>query len=93
MRGKKMQLNPADWDLVPMPNITENDVMYFLTQHKGEKYDLIGCVRSVIPFVSREHPEKWFCSEVCATLIGHAEPWRMHPGVLHMVESSGAKNG
>ena len=61
--------------------------MNFVIEHRGRPYDLIGCVRSVLPFVSREHKTKWFCSEVCAAVIGHKEPWRMHPGVLHMVES------
>jgi hypothetical protein len=90
VRPKTMQLSPTKWDLIELHHVTPADVLAFLQQHKGKRYDLIGCVRSVLPFVSREHPDNWFCSEVCAAIIGHPEPWRMHPGVLHAVELSRA---
>lgn len=84
VRGKMMQLDPKDWDIVPLPWVTEMQLTDFLATHKGEGYDLIGCVRSVVPFVSREHTDKWFCSEVCATIAGYQDAWRFHPGVLHV---------
>jgi hypothetical protein len=87
VRVKHMQLNPDKWDVIALPGVDESEFWNFVHHHKGRPYDLVGCVRSVLPFVSREHETKWFCSEVCATVIGHKEPWRMHPGVLHMVES------
>jgi hypothetical protein len=88
VRGKVMQLDPKDWDVLPLATVYPQQVLNFLEQHRGEPYDLIGCVRSVLPFVGREHPTKYFCSEVCATVIGIQDPWRMHPGVLHMVMTS-----
>lgn len=91
VRAKTMQLNPAKWDLVEQPHITPADALAFLEKHRGKGYDYIGCVRAVLPFVSREHADHWFCSEVCAAIIGHPEPWRMHPNVLHAVELSRAK--
>jgi hypothetical protein len=91
VRAKTMQLSPAKWDLVELHHITPANVLTFLDQHKGKPYDFVGCVRSVLPFVSREHADHWFCSEVCSAIIGHAEPWRMHPNVLHAVELSRAK--
>lgn len=87
VRIKRMQLDPAKWDVIALPHVGEGAFWSFLGDNAGRKYDLVGCVRSVLPFVSREHETKWFCSEVCATVIGHKEAWRMHPGVLHMVES------
>lgn len=87
VRLKTMQLSPEKWDVIALPHVSEGAFWSFVIEHKGRPYDLVGCVRSVLPFVSREHETKWFCSEVCATVIGHKEPWRMHPGVLHMVES------
>ncbi len=87
VRGKVMQLNPDKWDIIQLPAVYPQQVLNFLTAHKGKPYDLVGCVRSVLPFVSREHATKYFCSEVCATVIGIQDPWRMHPGVLHMVMS------
>jgi hypothetical protein len=91
VRAKTMQLNPTKWDLIELHHITPADVQAFLAQHQGKGYDFVGCVRSVLPFVGREHPDHWFCSEVCAAIIGHPEPWRMHPGVLHAVELSRTK--
>ena len=88
VRAKTMQLNPAKWDLIELHHITAADVLDFLARHNGQRYDYIGCVRAVLPFVSREHHARWFCSELCAHVIGHTEPWRMHPGVLHAVELS-----
>jgi hypothetical protein len=92
VRGVRMQLSPADWDIVAMPWVSERSVKDFLTQHHGCKYDFIGCVRSVLPFVSREHPEKWFCSEVAGTIIGIKDAWRFPPGDLHSVISSAARS-
>jgi hypothetical protein len=87
VRIKYMQLSPEKWDVIALPSVPESAFCDFVLENKGRPYDLVGCVRSVLPFVSREHETKWFCSEVCAAVIGHKEPWRMHPGVLHMVES------
>jgi hypothetical protein len=85
VRGKVMQLSREEWDILPLPTVYPQMVLNFLNDNKGKGYDLIGCVRSVLPFVSHEHAEKYFCSEVVATIIGFSEPWRMHPGALHMV--------
>jgi len=87
VRVKRMQLNPDKWDVIALPYVHEDAFLNFVKYRMGQPYDLIGCVRSVLPFVSREHETKWFCSEVCASVIGHTEPWRMHPGVLHMVQT------
>lgn len=95
VRIKCMQLNPGKWDLIALPSVDESAAWNFLADNIGRPYDLLGCVRSVLPFVSGEHPRKWFCSEVCAAIIGHAEPWRLHPGVLHIVTSwhAGSSSG
>ena len=91
VRIKTMQLNPEKWDVIALPSVSDGAFWHFLADNAGRPYDLVGCVRSVLPFVSREHPDRWFCSEVCATVIGHGEPWRMHPGVLHAVQLAAAK--
>ena len=83
VRAKTMLLSPDNWDILPLLGVDENDVLEFFAEKHGAKYDYIGCVRSILPFVSREHSERWFCSEVCAAIMGLSEPWRFHPGVLH----------
>lgn len=90
VRGKVMQLNPEKWDIVPLP-VYPQQVISFLDANKGKPYDAIGCVRTILPFVSKEHETKYFCSEVVAEIAGYPEPWRMHPAVLHMVSMKGIK--
>lgn len=86
VRIKSMQLSTDKWDIVELKSVKEKDVLAFYEANKGTKYDFIGCVRTMLPWVSREHENKFFCSEVAATIIGHKEPWRMYPGVLHVTE-------
>lgn len=88
VRLKRMQLDPAKWDVVRMPEVSETAFWYFAVEHKGEPYDWVGAARSVLPFVGREHPRAWFCSEVVAQVRGLSDPWRMYPGVLHAVVTS-----
>jgi hypothetical protein len=33
----------------------------------------------------REHPSKWFCTEVVAAIAGFKEPWRFSPADFHIV--------
>jgi hypothetical protein len=82
VRGKVMQLDPKNWDIDPMSWVSEDDVTKFLAEYQGKGYDLVGCVRSVIPFVSREHPEKWFCTETASYIQKLPESWRFPPGDL-----------
>jgi hypothetical protein len=41
----------------------------------------------MLPWVGREHPVFFFCTEVSATIKRHKEPWRYYPGLMHAVES------
>lgn len=85
VRIKRMQLNPEKWDLIALPWVDEATYRAFYADHGGRDYDWLGTVRTILPFVGREHPTKWFCSEVCAAIMGTGDAWRMHPGVLHVV--------
>ena len=82
VRGKVMQLTRDEWDVIPLATVYPQQVVNFLNEHKGEPYDTIGAVRSVLPFVGRQHPTDWFCSEIAATIIGIKDPWRWHPSAL-----------
>jgi hypothetical protein len=85
VRGKLMRLNPAVFDLEPLPGVTPADVHAFLSAHDGQGYDLLGTILTVLPFVGREHPVKWICSEVAAHLMRLPDAWRFHPVGLHCV--------
>lgn len=85
VRIKLMQLNPAKWDIVALHSVNEATVWEFFARHHGEPYELDGAFRTVLPFVGRPQHHKWFCTEVCADVMGITEPWRMYPGILHTV--------
>ena len=83
VRGKTFQLDPSEFDIKPMPGVTPDAVRAFLAAHEGHGYDFVGTVLTVLPFMAREHPQKWICSEVAAHIAGLQDPWRFHPTALH----------
>jgi hypothetical protein len=56
---------------------------FYLRAHEalGANYDLWGAIRSGSKF-GREHPTKWFCSELAAYAIGLPDPHTRSPGDL-----------
>lgn len=87
VRGEVMELSRDEYDILPLPTVYAQQVLNFLNDNRGCKYDAIGTIRSVLPFVGKCHPTKFFCSEVAATIIGFSEPERFHPNILHIVMS------
>ena len=82
VRGKMMQLAKADWDLIEIDWISEQTVEDWMTLHDADKYDYIGDVRFLLPLVACQGQGTWFCSEMCAAILGFEEPWRMDPNML-----------
>jgi len=85
--GLYLQLSPNDYDLTPLPNVTEDSVLTWLKKNDGAEYDFIGVARFLIPFLYGPHPTKWFCSEVAADIIGLQDPWQFNPTTLALVAS------
>lgn len=85
VREKVMQLSPDKWDIQPMPWVRSETVRAFLAEHEGEKYDYLGSGRFLLPFLLREHPSRWFCTEVAAEIAGYNEPWRFNPADFHII--------
>jgi hypothetical protein len=91
VRPKTMQLSPEKWDILPMPWVDAADVTHFLAEHKGQQYDFMGTGRFALPFLLREHPVKWFCTETAMAIAGYAEPWRFTPASGHSAVESRLK--
>ena len=81
VRFKTMALNPADWDIFELPEVTEKKVKDFYEETKGMKYDFLGAVGSVLH--TREIPNKYFCSEWCSAVLGLTKPYKYSPGRLY----------
>jgi hypothetical protein len=90
VRLKKIDLsNTKMWQLVDVPpEIQERDVLDRLglildeAKETGGGYDYFGLFATMLPFLCREHPTKYFCSELVATLLGIKQPWRFNPATL-----------
>lgn len=85
VRVKHMQLNPENWDLLPVAGHAE-DAWAWVRQYAGAQYDLLG----LLGFVARVlgHDQKRFlCSEAVAAMLGFQDPWRFDPCSLHVALS------
>ena len=88
VKARNLAYRQDQWDLVLLEKVTEQDVTKWYQQNAGAKYDFIGVIRFMIPFVANEHKTKWFCSEAVAAIMGMVEPWRYDPSTLHAVVTS-----
>jgi hypothetical protein len=84
VRRKYMRLSPEKWDIVQMPWVSLNVVNNCYEEAKGRKYDYFGVARFALPFATREHPNRDFCSEYGARVAGIDDPWRFSPHALHV---------
>jgi hypothetical protein len=92
-------LDPNAWDLLLVPMTLEEEILLksFCKTEAGCGYDWWGLIASQIFRLQREHPHKWFCSEICACAVqklGRAmgsKPCTFSPGKLHKrLRESGA---
>lgn len=89
VRVKQMQLNPDKWDVIWLPYITAEEVRGKFSQTAGEPYDYFGTGRFMLPFMLRQHPKRWFCSEWTTWVMGYNEPWRFSPAGCHILALTG----
>ncbi len=84
-------LSPNEWDILLVPTNLEEDITLknFCTAESGCAYDWWGLIASQVLRLQREHPHKWFCSEVCAAalqtvnFLRGAKPCTFSPGKLY----------
>jgi hypothetical protein len=81
---------PPGWSAIDLPSTDAQDlaVLSFLHEESGCGYDRHGVLRAGGVW-SREHPDKWFCSELVAAALRRAAycqgltPSATTPGVLY----------
>ena len=76
---------PDEWELEPVPWITEQDVKDLYDNEWGCGYDWRGILGSQIFPRAKQHPDKWFCSELAGALLKIPEPQRLSPHHLRLV--------
>jgi hypothetical protein len=85
VRGKYIDLNDGNWDLIelrPGFNVNEEVALSWFTNHKGQKYDILGNIHFIFSPVN-DSKNKWFCSEAVAAALGFYKPERYDPGTLY----------
>lgn len=91
VRRKDMVLSRDKWDALYLPWADASQVRAFYEKTKGAGYDFWGTARFAVPFLLREHPELYFCSEWGLASISVADAWRFSPaGARALCLSRGA---
>ena len=83
VRFKRITLSPERWDFVRL----RGDARQAAVRAKsveGDKYDWPG-VAGFAWWPIRAVAVWWSCAELCAQMLGMAEPWRQDPCSLHRV--------
>lgn len=84
VRFKRIDFNPARWDIIDLPDHLEPAARAWFTAHEGKSYDLLGNLHFLLGFLS-DSRDKWFCSEAVGGALGMIEPWRLGPNGLAAV--------
>lgn len=68
VRMKAIDLTDGKW-VIAGEDGGEDEAIEWLKRSDGKRYDWLGVVGTVLKFVGNKKDE-WFCSEVCANLVG-----------------------
>lgn len=63
--------NAAYWDIIGLPWTEPEELIAWCESEVGAGYDYVGAFSSGFG-LARQHPSKWFCSEICAEVISRA---------------------
>ena len=80
VRSKVINLNSGKWDLKEV-QLTEDEKQYALNKFfaiNGSKYDFLGAVGVVLPFVN-DIRDMFFCFEVVAEMLGMSNQSKVTP--------------
>ena len=83
VRFKRIALSPDRWDFVRLRGDARMAAVR-ARMYEGAMYDwqqVAGYASWLIP----DKSSRWSCAELCAQMLGMAEPWRMDPCSLHRV--------
>lgn len=88
VRCKQINVNNGNWDLIPLPSVTESQVQSYFERTKGRKYDWCGVFGLVLGL--KQKRSKYFCSEWCFNVIFYSENgWRFSPNQLATIFKKG----
>uniref|UniRef100_UPI00094B643E enoyl-CoA hydratase n=1 Tax=Histophilus somni TaxID=731 RepID=UPI00094B643E len=93
VRKKEMTLKTEKWDLIPLDNLTEPQIIRYFNRTSHKKYDWRGIFGLI--FGIRQQGNRYFCSEWCFNAIYNSnEGWRFNPNQLAVIlQNGGLTNG
>lgn len=80
--------NNSGWDIIyfPTKSSINKEILDFVRQEEGSGYDWLGIFLAQFFNAKREHPDKWFCSELTSKILemaGH----KKFQGIEHFAQS------
>ena len=81
VRAKRIDFNPAHWDIVDVPWVNAVDAVAWFEANIGKDYDVLGLLGFIIRRVEGAR-NRFFCSEAVAESLGMGEGWRFDPNTL-----------
>lgn len=84
VRFKKIDYDPAHWDIIEVGDREEFNARMWFEDHEGESYDLIGNLHFIFGFVG-DNRHKWSCAEAVAEAMGIPDSWRINPNSLYPI--------
>ena len=83
VRFKKIDYNPAHWDFITIPGLSEKRARKWFEEHEGMKYDLLGNLHFIIPLIG-DSKARVSCAESIAASLDMVDPWRYSPNSLYV---------
>lgn len=88
VRCKQIDVKNGKWDLIPLANLTEEQIKAYFNRTSGKHYDWWGAIGCVIGV--KQKRSKYFCSEWCFNAIFNSEEgWRFSPNQLATIFKKG----
>ena len=84
VRCKQINVRDGKWDLIPLNDVTEEQIKAYFSRTCGKAYDWWGALGIVLSI--KQKRSKYFCSEWCFNALssnsGNEEGWRFSPNQL-----------
>ena len=87
VRLKYMRLDPEHWDIVDVQG-DKATAWAWLKEHDGDQYDTFGLL-GLVWRRGKGSPDKVWCTESVAAMLGYDEPWRFDPMTLYVALTRG----
>lgn len=83
VRYKEIDLYNGHWDCISTGQDFTSDFKKLCDNELNKTYDWFGIIFSqILPF-NKHRPNQWFCSELCAYLLGLRNPYIYDPNELY----------